>query len=39
LGLGLAFLFDSLDHSLKDRAEAEAYLKLPVLASVSRFRN
>ncbi len=38
LGLGLAFLFDSLDHSLKDRAEAEAHLKLPVLASVSRFR-
>jgi len=38
IGLGLAFLVDSLDHSLKDRTEAEAYLKVPVLASVSRFR-
>lgn len=38
LGLGLAFLLDSLDHSLKDRAEAELHLKVPVLAAVSRFR-
>jgi polysaccharide biosynthesis transport protein len=38
LGLGLAFLLDSLDHSLKDRAEAELHLKVPVLAAVSHFR-
>ncbi len=38
LGLGLAFLLDNLDHSLKDRTEAELHLKVPVLASVSHFR-
>lgn len=38
LGLGLAFLLDNLDHSLKDRAEAELHLKIPVLAAVSHFR-
>ena len=38
IGLGLAFMRDSLDHSLKDRAEAEAHLRVPVLATVSRFR-
>lgn len=38
LGLGLAFLLDNLDHSLKDRAEAEMHLKVPVLAAVSHFR-
>jgi succinoglycan biosynthesis transport protein ExoP len=38
LGLGLAFLLDNLDHSLKDRAEAELHLKVPVLAAVSRIR-
>ncbi len=38
LGLGLAFLLDNLDHTLKDRAEAETHLKVPVLAAVSQFR-
>lgn len=38
IGLGLAFVRDNLDHSLKDRSEAEAHLRVPVLATVSRFR-
>lgn len=38
VGVALAFLRDGLDHSLKDREEAEAYLKVPVLATVDRFK-
>ncbi len=38
VGIGLAFLLESLDHSLKDVPEAEAFLKVPVLATISRFR-
>jgi len=38
VGVALAFLMDSLDHSLKDRIETEAHLKVPVLATVSRFK-
>lgn len=38
IGIGLAFLLDGLDHSLKDPMEAEAHLKVPVLATVDRFR-
>jgi capsular polysaccharide biosynthesis protein len=38
LGLGLAFLLDNLDHSLKDRDDAETHLKVPVLASVGQIR-
>jgi succinoglycan biosynthesis transport protein ExoP len=33
VALGLAFLIDSLDHSIKNIAEAEESLQLPVLAS------
>ncbi len=36
IGLGLAFAFDNLDHTLKGRSEAEAALRVPVLASVSK---
>ncbi len=35
VGVGLAFLFDSLDHSIKNKSDAENMLKLPVLASIS----
>jgi uncharacterized protein involved in exopolysaccharide biosynthesis len=35
VGVGLAFLFDSLDHSIKSKADAENVLKLPVLASIT----
>ena len=35
VGIGLAFLFDSLDHSIKSKSDAENVLKLPVLASIS----
>ncbi|MCK4304844.1 MAG: hypothetical protein KAY24_11455 [Candidatus Eisenbacteria sp.] len=38
VGIALAFLVDGLDHSVKSRAEIEAHLKIPVLATVSRFR-
>lgn len=37
LGIGMAFLADGLDHSLKDASDVEAYLGLPVLTSVSPF--
>jgi uncharacterized protein involved in exopolysaccharide biosynthesis len=37
LGIGMAFLVDSLDHSIKDAGDVEAYIGLPVLASVSPF--
>ncbi|MBD3334543.1 MAG: hypothetical protein GF355_03420 [Candidatus Eisenbacteria bacterium] len=37
LGIGLAFLVDSLDHSIKDAADIETYVGLPVLASVRPF--
>jgi capsular polysaccharide biosynthesis protein len=35
VGVGLAFLFDSLDHSIKSKSDAENVLGLPVLASIS----
>ncbi len=35
VGIGLAFLFDSLDHSIKSKTDAENVLGLPVLASIS----
>jgi uncharacterized protein involved in exopolysaccharide biosynthesis len=34
VGVGLAFLFDSLDHSIKTKGEAESILGLPVVASI-----
>jgi succinoglycan biosynthesis transport protein ExoP len=34
VGIGLAFLFDSLDHSIKSKGEAEAFLEIPVVASI-----
>jgi len=36
VGIGLAFFFDNLDHSLKNPEEVERYLGLPVLTSVKR---
>jgi uncharacterized protein involved in exopolysaccharide biosynthesis len=36
IGIGLAFFFDNLDHSLKNPEEVERYLELPVLTSVKR---
>lgn len=36
VGIGLAFFFDNLDHSLKNPEEVERYLGLPVLTSVRR---
>jgi uncharacterized protein involved in exopolysaccharide biosynthesis len=38
VGIGLAFFFDNLDHSLKSPEEVERYLGLPVLTSVKRRR-
>ena len=38
VGLGLAFFLESLDHSIKNMAEAEEYLKEPVLATISDIR-
>jgi len=38
VGLGLAFFFESMDHSLKNSAEVEQYLRMPVLATVSETR-
>jgi uncharacterized protein involved in exopolysaccharide biosynthesis len=38
IGLALAFVIDGLDHSLKDAAEAEHHLGVPVLGSLSRIR-
>jgi uncharacterized protein involved in exopolysaccharide biosynthesis len=35
IGLGLAFFLESVDHSVKSRAEAEEYLDAPVLATIS----
>jgi tyrosine-protein kinase Etk/Wzc len=36
VGIGLAFFFDNLDHSLKNPEEVERYLGLPVLTSIKR---
>jgi uncharacterized protein involved in exopolysaccharide biosynthesis len=38
IGLALAFVFDGLDHSVKDATEVEEHLRVPVLGSVSRIR-
>jgi uncharacterized protein involved in exopolysaccharide biosynthesis len=38
VALGLAFFLESLDHSIKNMAEAEEYLKTPVLATISENR-
>jgi capsular polysaccharide biosynthesis protein len=38
VGLGLAFFLESLDHSVKNIAEAEEYLRAPVLATISDIR-
>jgi len=35
IALGIAFFFESLDHSLKNAAEVEEYLNLPVLGTIS----
>lgn len=35
VGLGIAFFLESMDHSVKNRVEAEEYLKVPVLATVA----
>jgi capsular polysaccharide biosynthesis protein len=35
VGLGIAFFLESMDHSVKSRAEAEEYLSVPVLATIS----
>jgi uncharacterized protein involved in exopolysaccharide biosynthesis len=39
VGIGLAFLFDSLDHSLKTKSEAESVLGIPVVASIVDLRD
>ncbi|UCG53478.1 MAG: hypothetical protein JSW58_07965 [Candidatus Latescibacterota bacterium] len=38
VGLGLAFFFESMDHSLKNTAEVEEYLGSTVLATISEVR-
>jgi uncharacterized protein involved in exopolysaccharide biosynthesis len=38
IGLALAFIFDGLDHSVKDATEVEEHLRVPVLGSLSRIR-
>ncbi|MBJ6360268.1 YveK family protein [Paenibacillus sp. GCM10012307] len=38
LGIGLAFLLDYLDDSIKSEEELERYLGLPVLASITRIQ-
>jgi len=37
VGLGIAFFLESIDHSVKNSAEAEEVLELPVLATISDF--
>ncbi|MGD8413622.1 MAG: hypothetical protein PVF33_05290 [Candidatus Latescibacterota bacterium] len=39
VGLGLAFFLETLDHSVKNMSEAEEYLELPVLATISEVSN
>jgi uncharacterized protein involved in exopolysaccharide biosynthesis len=34
VGIGLAFLFDSLDHSVKTKSEAETLIGVPVVSSI-----
>ncbi len=38
VALALAFVLDGMDHSLKDAAEVERHLGLPVLGSIGRLR-
>jgi len=38
IALGLAFFFESLDHSFKNVAEVEEYLEIPVLGTVSELK-
>jgi uncharacterized protein involved in exopolysaccharide biosynthesis len=38
VALGLAFFLESMDHSVKNMAEAEEYLETPVLATISEVR-
>ncbi len=38
LGVGLAYILDYIDTSLKDKSEAEKVLSLPILASLSLFK-
>jgi len=35
IGIGIAFLLEYLDNSLKDSRDVEAFLGLPVLGSIS----
>jgi uncharacterized protein involved in exopolysaccharide biosynthesis len=39
VSLGLVFFLESLDHSVKNMSEAEEYLELPVLATISEVRD
>jgi len=39
VGLGLTFFLESIDHSMKSQAEAEEYLDVPVLATISDYEN
>jgi uncharacterized protein involved in exopolysaccharide biosynthesis len=39
VGIGLAFLFDSLDHSVKTKGEAESILGIPVVASIVNLKD
>lgn len=39
VGVGLAFLFDSLDHSVKTKSEAEGLFGLPVVGSIIDIRD
>jgi capsular polysaccharide biosynthesis protein len=38
VGIGLAFLLDYLDTSVRSREEAEALLQLPILGEIPRSR-
>jgi len=37
VGLGIAFFMESMDHSIKNAAEAEEYLDAPVLVTIADF--
>jgi len=39
VGLGIAFFFESMDHSLKNPAEVEEYLGSTVLATVGDMKD
>ena len=38
VGLGIAFFMESTDHSIRNRADAEEFLEVPVLATITEMK-